>query len=60
MNIVIRMMRLSTNFSLIASDVDVVEEHESVRQVRLAQQQPSIGTLDDCFQVYTQKEQVDS
>ena len=37
---------------------DTVEEHESVREVKSAVQQPSFCTLEDCFQVYTRDERV--
>jgi len=37
---------------------DAVEEHESVREVKSAVQQPSFCTLEDCFQVYTRDERV--
>ena len=43
---------------MIASSDDVVEEHASVQQVRLAHQQPVLGTLDECFRLYTQEEKV--
>jgi len=39
---------------------DTIEEHASVRQVKLAHQQPVLGTLDECFQLYTQEERVSS
>jgi hypothetical protein len=44
--------------SLLSSAEDVVEEHTSVRQVQLAHEQPILGTLDECFQLYTQDERV--
>lgn len=37
---------------------DVIEEHASVRQVQLAYEQPILGTLDECFQLYTQDERL--
>ena len=43
---------------MIGSAEDVVEEHASVQQVKLAHQQPILGTLDECFRLYTQEEQV--
>ena len=45
-------------FSMIGSAEDVIEEHASVQQVKLAHQQPILGTLDECFRLYTQEEQV--
>ncbi len=44
--------------SMIGSAEDVIEEHASVQQVKLAHQQPILGTLDECFRLYTQEEQV--
>ena len=44
--------------SMIQSGDELTEEHESVRQVKLAHQQPLLGTLDECFQLYTQEERV--
>ena len=43
---------------MIGSAEDIVEEHASVQQVKLAHQQPILGTLDECFRLYTQEEQV--
>lgn len=37
---------------------DSVEEHASVQQVQMAYQQPVIGTLNECFNLYTQEEKV--
>ena len=37
---------------------DNVEEHASVQQVDMAYQQPVLGTLDECFTLYTQEEKV--
>jgi len=44
--------------SVLSSADDVIEEHASVRQVQLAHEQPILGTLDECFQLYTQDERV--
>ena len=49
---------LTCNFSILLSIEEVVEEHTSVRQVQLAHEQPLLGTLDECFQLYTQDERV--
>ena len=46
--------------SMIGNLEDVIEEHASVQQVKLAHQQPILGTLDECFRLYTQEEQVGS
>ena len=43
---------------MIGNVEDVIEEHASVQQVKLAHQQPILGTLDECFRLYTQEEQV--
>jgi len=40
------------------SHLESIEDDESVKQVKVAQQQTIIGTLDECFQVYTQEERV--
>ena len=38
---------------------ETIEEDESVRRIRNAHHQTSLGTLDECFQDYTQEERVD-
>ena len=46
--------------SIVGNIRDVIEEHLSVHQVSLQQQQhePEFTTLDECFRLYTQEEMV--
>jgi len=39
-------------------EVDVIEDDVSVDRVKVAQQETIVGTLDECFEVYTQEERV--
>lgn len=41
-----------------SSVADDVVEHETVEQVKIAPQQSPVGTLDECFQIYTQEERL--
>jgi hypothetical protein len=43
---------------MIGNGDELTEEHESVQQVKLANQQPLLGTLDECLQLYMQEERV--
>lgn len=47
-----------TNATLPMSINESVEDHETVRQMKSSLNQSSLGTLDECFQVYTQEEQL--
>lgn len=47
---------LQTKESIIADDTDLVEEHSSVKQLKLTSEQGMSVTLEECFKLYTQAE----
>ncbi|CAH1793607.1 unnamed protein product [Owenia fusiformis] len=47
-----------TKQNMVASGDESIEQEESVSRVKLDQQQPVIGSLDECFNLYTQAEQL--
>ncbi|ELU02243.1 hypothetical protein CAPTEDRAFT_227854 [Capitella teleta] len=49
-----------TKQCMIGNGDEQTEEHESVSQVKLANQQPLLGTLDECLQLYMQEERLGS
>ena len=47
-------------YSYEAHVTDQIEQHESVCEAKSVVQQPSYCTLEDCFQLYTRDERVDT